>query len=254
MNLTLQAVLISPHFLFRVEGGRRREAGFEMLDDFALASRLSYFLWASMPDDELFRLAGQNRLHEPDQLKAQALRLLNDPRADALVASFASQWLGLRRLGPTTSSPTLPSSLASTTELRLDLWKETELFVESIVRSNRSIYELLNGRYTFLNERLARHYGIKGISGPEFRRVDFTEERRAGLVTQGSILTLTSHPGTNVAGQTWRMGAHQLAGGRSSRAAAGRASARADAGRQSDHDVAPADGTAPRRPELCFLP
>ena len=82
MNMALQAVLISPHFLFRVEGGRRREAGIEMLDDFALASRLSYFVWASMPDDELFRLAGQNRLHEPDQLKTQTLRLLNDPRAD----------------------------------------------------------------------------------------------------------------------------------------------------------------------------
>jgi mono/diheme cytochrome c family protein len=194
MNLTLQAVLVSPHFLFRVEGGRRREAGIEMLDDFALASRLSYFLWSSMPDDELLRLAGQNRLHEPDVLRAQALRLLDDPRADALVANFAGQWLGLRRLTTKDVQPDAAQFPDFTDQLRLDLWKETELFFGSIVRSNSSIYELLNGQYTFLNERLARHYGIDGVSGPEFRRVNFTEARRAGVLTQGSILTLTSHP------------------------------------------------------------
>jgi hypothetical protein len=195
MNMALQAVLISPHFLFRVEDGRRREAGIEMLDDFALASRLSYFVWASMPDDELFRLAGQNRLHEPDQLKAQTLRLLNDPRADALVTSFASQWLGLRRLASNDVKPDAGQFPGFDDELRRDLCKETELFFGSIMRSNRSIYELLNGRYTFLNQRLARHYGINGISGPEFRRFEFSQEQRAGVVTQGSVLTLTSHPG-----------------------------------------------------------
>jgi len=195
MGLAVQAVLISPHFLFRVEDGRRREAGVEMLDDFALASRLSYFVWASMPDDELFRLAGQNRLHEPDQLKAQALRLLNDPRADALVTSFASQWLGLRRLASNDVKPDLAQFPGFDDDLRRDLWKETELFFGSVMRANRSIYELLNGRYTFLNQRLARHYGIKGISGPQFRRVDFIQERRAGVLTQGSVLTFTSHPG-----------------------------------------------------------
>ena len=110
------------------------------------------------------------------------------------MASFASQWLGLRRLATKDVQPDAVQFPDFNEALRLDLWKETELFVESIVRSNRSIYELLNGRYTFLNERLARHYGIRGIRGSEFRRVDFTEERRAGLVTQGSILTLTSHP------------------------------------------------------------
>jgi hypothetical protein len=165
-----------------------------MLDDYALASRLSYFLWSSMPDDELFRLAEQHRLHEPDVLRAQALRMLNDPRADALMANFAGQWLGLRRLNTTDVQPDTNQFPQFDDQLRLDLWKETELFVRSIMRSNRSIYDLLNGRYTFLNERLARHYGMEGIKGPEFRRVTFTAEPRAGVVTQGSILTLTSHP------------------------------------------------------------
>lgn len=194
MNLALQAVLVSPHFLFRVEGGRRRQAGIEMLDDYALASRLSYFLWSSMPDDELFQLARQNRLHEAAVLKEQTLRLLNDPSSDALVANFASQWLGLRRLTTKDVRPDAAQFPDFNDPLRLDLWKETELFFRSIVRSNASIYELLNGRYTFLNERLARHYGIAGVKGPEFRRVDFKQERRAGVLTHASILTLTSHP------------------------------------------------------------
>jgi len=140
-----------------------------------------------VPDEELFRHAHQNLLHEPDQLKAQTLRLLNDPRANALVTSFASQWLGLRRLASSDVKPDAAQFPGFNNELR----QETELFVGSIMRANRSTYELLNGRYTFLNERLARHYGIKGISGPEFRRVDFIEEKRAGVVTQGSFLTLT---------------------------------------------------------------
>lgn len=194
MSLTLQAVLVSPHFLFRVEGGRQRDGGVEMLDDFALASRLSYFLWSSMPDEELFRLAGENRLHEPDMLKAQTLRFLKDPRANALVTNFAGQWLGLRRLTSKDVRPDAAQFPDFNDLLRLDMWKETELFVRSVMRSNGSISEFLNGRYTFLNDRLARHYGIDGVKGSEFRRVNFTKERRAGLLTQGSILTLTSHP------------------------------------------------------------
>ncbi len=195
MNLTLQAVLVSPHFLFRVEAGRLREGGVERLDDFALASRLSYFLWSSMPDEELFRLAGQSRLHEPDVLKAQALRLLHDPRADALVTNFAGQWLGLRGLKSRDVRPDVAKFPDFTDQLRLDLLKETELFVRSVMLANGSIGDFLNGRYSFLNERLARHYGIDGVKGSEFRRVNFAKERRAGLLTQGSILTLTSHPG-----------------------------------------------------------
>lgn len=195
MNLTLQAVLVSPHFLFRVEGGRRREAGVEMLDDYALASRLSYFLWSSMPDEELFRLASQNSLHEPEVLHAQTLRLLNDGRSDALAANFAGQWLGLRRLATKDVRPDAVQFPDFNDELRREMWKETELFFRSVMRSNRSVSELLSGRYSFLTERLARHYGIAGVKGPEFRRVDFQREPRAGVLTQGSILTLTSHPG-----------------------------------------------------------
>ncbi len=194
MSLTLQAVLVSPHFLFRVETGRRSEGGAEMLDDYALASRLSYFLWNSMPDEELFQLAGQNRLHATDVLRSQTLRLLKDPRADALASDFAGQWLGLRRLTTKDVKPDTAQFPDFNDQTRLDLWKETELFFRSVVRSNGSIYELLNGRYTFLNERLAKHYGIKDVKGPEFRRVDFTQEQRAGVLTHGSILTLTSHP------------------------------------------------------------
>jgi hypothetical protein len=194
MNLTLQAVLVSPHFLFRVEAGRQRQAGVERLDDFALASRLSYFLWSSMPDEELFRLAREGRLHEPDVLKAQALRLLHDPRADALVANFAGQWLGLRGLKSRDVRPDAAKFPDFSDQLRLDLLKETELFVRSVMLANGNIGEFLNGRYSFLNERLARYYGIDGVKGTEFRRVNFTKEPRAGLLTQGSILTLTSHP------------------------------------------------------------
>ncbi len=128
-------------------------------------------------------------------LQAQTLRLLSDRRADALIENFGGQWLGLRRLTAKDVSPDAAQFPDFTEQMRLDLWKETELFFGSIVRANGSIYDILNGRYTFLNERLARHYGIPGVAGPEFRRFDFTTEQRAGVLTQGSFLTLTSHPG-----------------------------------------------------------
>lgn len=195
MKLALQGVLVSPQFLFRVEGGRRREGRVETLDDFALASRLSYFLWQSMPDEELFRLAGENRLHEREVLEQQTRRLLGDRRAEALIANFAGQWLGLRKLATKNVKPDSTLFPGFNDQLRHDLWKETELFFGSIVRSNSSIYDLLAGRYTFLNERLSRHYGIEGVTGNDFRRFDFQQEKRAGVLTQGSILTFTSHPG-----------------------------------------------------------
>lgn len=194
MRVALQAVLISPDFLFRVEGGRRQSGQIEMLDDFALASRLSYFLWSSCPDDELFDLARENRLHEPHVLKAQTLRMLADRRASELVANFSSQWLGLRKLSTPEVDPDPKLFPDFTAEIRLDLWKETELFFGSIVHENRSIFELLTGQYSFLNERLARYYGVEGVRGPEFRKVDLPGRHRAGVLTQGSVLTLTSYP------------------------------------------------------------
>jgi len=194
MGVALQAILTSPDFLFRVEGGRRQEGQIEMLDDFALASRLSYFLWSSCPDEELFELAQSQRLHEPEILKAQTFRMLNDPRSAALVKNFAGQWLGLRKLVTSDVDPDTKLFPEFTREIRDDLWRETELFFGSIVQENRSIFELLTGRYTFLNEQLARYYGVDGIQGPEFRRVEWGDQHRSGVVTQGSILTLTSYP------------------------------------------------------------
>jgi len=194
MRVTLQAVLISPHFLFRVEGGRRAAGPIEMLDDYALASRLSYFLWNSMPDDELFELAKQGRLHQSDILRQQTERLLKSPRSEALVKNFAGQWLGLRKLVTTEVDPDTKLFPEFTKEVRMDLWKETETFFGSVVQNDASIYDLLDGRYTFLNERLAGFYGIPNVSGEEFRRVELTDQPRAGVLTQGSVLTLTSFP------------------------------------------------------------
>lgn len=194
MSMALQAVLISPHFLFRVEGGRRQAGDIETIDDFALASRLSYFLWSSMPDEELFQLAREDRLHQPDVLKQQTLRMMQDPRSNALIENFAGQWLGLRKLGTNEIDPDGKLFSEFTRDIRMDMWKETELFFGSVVRTDASIYELLSGQYTFLNERLAKFYGIDGVSGPEFRRVDLKDGKRAGVVTQGSVLTLTSYP------------------------------------------------------------
>jgi len=194
MRLTLQAILISPQFLFRIEGGRRLEGNMEMLDDDALASRLSYFLWSSMPDEELFRLAQEKRLHEPAILRQQTERMLKDPRAQALIANFAGQWLGLRKLTTNDVSPDNQLFPEFTDELRNDFWKETELFFGSVVQNDASIYNLLDGKYTFVNERLAAHYGLTGVTGPEFRRVELDGQPRGGVLTQGSVLTLTSFP------------------------------------------------------------
>jgi hypothetical protein len=194
MGVSLQAILISPHFLFRVEGGRRQEDKIESLDDFALASRLSYFLWSSMPDEELIQLASENRLHEPQTLKQQTLRLLKDPRAQALIENFSGQWLGLRKLSTNEVEPDAKLFPEFNKDIRQDFWKETELFFGSVVRGDGSIYDLLNGKYTFLNERLAKFYGIDGITGENFQRVDLQGKNRAGVITQGSVLTLTSYP------------------------------------------------------------
>ncbi|WP_437187206.1 DUF1592 domain-containing protein [Planctomicrobium sp. SH668] len=194
MGISLQAILISPDFLFRVEGGRRTDGNVEMLDDFALASRLSYFLWSAPPDDILYELASQNRLHEPDVLREQTERMLKDPRTHQLVKNFAGQWLGLRKLTSTEVNPDKTIFPEFTKDIRLDLWKETELFFGSIVEEDRSIFDLLSGRFTFLNERLANYYGIEGITGKEFRRVELEGLHRSGVLTQGSVLTLTSFP------------------------------------------------------------
>ncbi len=203
MQLAVEAVLVNPHFLYRVEvdrtfrrGKDRSEANqspIRDLNDFELATRLSYFLWSSMPDDELFSLAKAGKLHEDAVLEAQVQRMLRDPRAHALVANFAQQWLTLRNLKNV--NPNRRQYRRFNDDLREAMLTETELFFETIMREDRSILEFLDSDYTFLNEPLAGLYGIDGVKGNEFRRVPLTPEmHRGGLLTQASILTVTSNP------------------------------------------------------------
>jgi hypothetical protein len=208
LQIAFQAVLVSPKFLFRVELDDRPVAGgVQPLGDFALASRLSYFLWASMPDEELLGLAAQNKLAA--NLEAQARRMLKDPRSRSLVDQFAMQWLQLKRLGFVAPDGQLFPSFNQ--RLRQAMIRETELFVDSVIREDRSVLDLIDADYTFLNERLARHYGIADTAGnrlggkPErpggkpipqddFVRVSLPNKERGGLITQASVLTVTSNP------------------------------------------------------------
>jgi mono/diheme cytochrome c family protein len=194
IELAVQAVLASPHFLFRVERDRRTGTRNTVLQitDHELATRLSYFLWSSMPDDELFQQASQGTLRQDGNLEAQVTRMLNDSKARALVENFAGQWLQTRNLKTATPDPsTYP---AFDEPLRSAMLKETELFFESVVREDRSILDFLDADFTFVNERLAKHYGISGVKGEQFQRVTLTGTRRGGVLTQASFLTLTSNP------------------------------------------------------------
>ena len=187
------AILASPQFLFRVERDPPPDDqdGIRVLDDFELASRLSYFLWSSMPDERLFELARDGKLQDPKVLAGEAERMLADPKADALVENFAGQWLQLRDVDVLNPDP--EQFAAFDDQLRAAMRRETEVFFESVMRENRSVIEFLNADYTFVNETLARHYGIEGISGSEFRRVS-TGTGRRGVLTHASILMLTSNP------------------------------------------------------------
>jgi len=200
IQLGVEAALISPHFLFRVEPAHRRgkpneqapNATAEPIGDYELASRLSYFLWSSMPDEELFALAGEHKLHEPEVLEAQARRMLKDDKAYALVENFAGQWFQLRNLK--TVTPAASAFPNFDDALRDAMRRETELFFESVMRDDESILTLIDADYTFLNERLATHYGIDGIKGDHFRRVSLNDGRRGGIVSHASVLTVTSNP------------------------------------------------------------
>ena len=188
----LESILVDPEFLFRIERdppGTAPATAYR-LSDVELAARLSFFLWASIPDDELLEAAEAGRLRDPEVLEAQVRRMLADERAGTLVTSFAAQWLHLRRMR--TVSPDVNAFPAFDENLRDALVRETELFVGSQLRDDRSVVELLTADYTFVDERLARHYGIPGVYGPRFRRVEWDDDRRRGLLGQGSILTVTS--------------------------------------------------------------
>jgi len=190
----LQFILASPEFLIRFESDPANLApnAVYRLDDLALASRLSFFLWSSIPDDQLLALATQSKLKDPVVLEQQIQRMLADPRSKSLIANFAEQWLHLRNLK--NSGPDLQAFPDFDDNLRQAMKEETTLFFESIMREDRSVLDLLNADYTFVNERLARHYGIPSVYGSQFRRVKVPNEARRGLLGQGSILTVTSYP------------------------------------------------------------
>jgi len=193
LALALRAMLVGPDFLFRIEGdGPAAQAdGGRRLSSHELATRLSYFLWASMPDDELSSRADDGSLSQEPVLAAQVQRMLKDSRARALVDAFGAQWLQFRALEST--APDRDKFPDFENGLRLSMRRETELFLDHVIREDRSILELLDGSYSFLNERLARHYGIAGVKGPEFRRVDLAGTPRGGVLTQASVLTVSSY-------------------------------------------------------------
>ena len=192
-QLVTQAILVSPRFLFRLEEDPLADpANPQPLDSYAIASRLSFFLWSSLPDDELNRLADQDELRTAEVIGQQARRMLLDPRADKFVTSFVGQWLELRLLQKAAPDPELFPSFDDS--LRSAMAEETLRFFRDLIHSDASILNLLDSDYTFVNERLARHYGLDGIEGDGFRRVQLTSGRRGGVLTHASILTLTSNP------------------------------------------------------------
>ncbi len=194
LQLAIQAMLVSPHFLFRVERDPdpTDPNRIHKVSDIELASRLSYFLWSSMPDDELLGLAEAAKLRQPGVLEAQVKRMLADARASALAANFAGQWLETRNLESVKPDPQKFPEWGP--ELREAMNTETRLFFESLLRENRPMAEFLDARYTFLNERLAKHYGIEGVTGPDFRRVELTSGQRGGILSHASVLTVSSYP------------------------------------------------------------
>jgi hypothetical protein len=193
IGMALQKILVSPEFLVRVERDPANTApnAAYRISDLELASRLSFFLWSASPDDELLGLAERGKLKEPGVLEQQVRRMLRDVRSQALVNNFAGQWLYLRNIRSV--MPDLETFPNFDENLRAAFQKETELFFESIVREDRSVLDLLNADYTFLNERLARHYDIPDVYGSHFRRVTLRNEERKGLLGQGSVLTVTSY-------------------------------------------------------------
>jgi mono/diheme cytochrome c family protein len=191
---SLRLILASPKFLFRSEPDPASQAAGSVyrVSDLELASRLSFFLWSTIPDDDLLNAATQGKLRDPAGIEKQVRRMLADPKAQALVNNFAGQWLFLRNLQSVAPNEDDFPNFDDT--LRQGFRRETELFFESIIREDHNVLDLLNANYTFVNERLAKHYGIPNIYGSQFRRVAVTDENRRGLLGQGSVLTVTSQP------------------------------------------------------------
>jgi hypothetical protein len=193
IQAALEAILASPDFVFRFErpASDATTGRSQRISDLALASRLSFFLWSTLPDDELLKLAQENRLSDPRVFDQQVRRMLADPKAEALATRFAGQWLRLQDLEKV--FPDVRQYTDFDEQLRLAMQRETELFFHNLVREDRSLLELYTADYTFVNERLATHYGIKGVAGPEFRRVTYPDDTRRGILGHGSVLVQTSH-------------------------------------------------------------
>jgi mono/diheme cytochrome c family protein len=203
IELALRRILADPEFVFRKEAEPADVKPGEpyRVTDLELASRLSFFLWSTIPDEELLNLASQNKLREPDVLEKQVRRMLSDDRSNQLVLNFAGQWLQLRALR--TQTPVTAEFPDFDDNLRAAMQKETELFVDSIVHEDRSVIDLLDADYTFLNERLAKHYGVPNVYGSYFRRVTLPPEfdMRRGLLGKASLMTVSSQPGRTSAVQ-----------------------------------------------------
>jgi hypothetical protein len=190
LALAIQGILVSPHFLFRIEPDAKSKQA-RALTALELASRLSFFLWSSIPDDELLRAAESGLLRRPAMFEAQVRRMLRDPKADRLAESFAGQWLEIRRLESV--KPDVARFPEFDDLVRYSLRRETELFFSGIVRDDRSVLEFLDAKYTYLNGRLGVFYGMPAVQGPEFRKVDLAGTPRTGVLGHGSVLTVSSY-------------------------------------------------------------
>src|SRR5258706_4497137 len=194
ITTALSAVLTNPEFLFRVESDPKKVAagGVYRISELELASRLSFVLWSSIPDDELLDAAVRGKLSQPAELQKQARRMLADRRSFNLATNFAGQWLRLRNLEAVTPNAALYRDFDD--NLRQAFRQESELFFDSVLREDRSVLNFIRADYTFLNERLAKHYGIPNVYGSRFRRVTLApESHRGGLLRQGSVLSVTSY-------------------------------------------------------------
>ena len=194
MRLGVEAILVSPQFLYRLQRDPNpgNAAAVHPIGDYELASRLSYFLWSSMPDAQLLQLAAEQRLTQPAVLHAQVRRMLQDPKAEALIDNFAGQWLELRNLDSIHPDPVQFPDFDN--QLRQAMYTETHMFFASVVHDDSSILDFIDGKYSFLNERLAKFYGVPGVEGNRFRRVSLDGAQRSGVLTQASVLAITSYP------------------------------------------------------------
>jgi len=192
LKLPMKAVLVNPNFLFRVEPDPAAPETSRLLNEHELASRLSYFLWSSMPDAELTALADRGELRKPGVLQAQIQRMIKDSRSNSLTQDFSGQWLMTRSVW--TASPDVDKYPAFNDNLKRAMVRETEMFFDNVVKADAKVTDFLDADYTFVNDVLAKHYGLPNITGSEMRRVKLTDTRRGGLLTQASVLTVTSNP------------------------------------------------------------